>query len=58
MSDMIVNIVSVLVLLAAFGFALLYIYKAKKQGQKCVGCPYSKTCSAQQKASCGTANQE
>ena len=55
---MIVNIVSVLVLLAALGFALLYIYKAKKQGQKCVGCPYSKTCSAQQKASCGTANQE
>lgn len=58
MSDMIVNIVSVLVLLAALGFALLYIYKAKKQGQKCVGCPYSKTCSSQQKASCGTANQE
>ena len=23
---------------------LLYIYKAKKKGQKCIGCPYSKDC--------------
>lgn len=25
-------------------FALMYIYRSKKQGNKCVGCPYSKTC--------------
>ena len=30
------------------GFAVFkaarYIYKAKKKGQKCIGCPYSKNC--------------
>ncbi len=28
------------------GLAMLYIVKAKKSGQKCIGCPYSKTCSS------------
>lgn len=26
------------------GLAILYIIHAKKSGQKCVGCPHSKTC--------------
>ena len=25
--------------------AVIYIIKAKKHGQKCIGCSYSKTCS-------------
>ena len=28
----------------AVGFAAFYIVRAKKKGQKCIGCPYSKTC--------------
>ena len=36
----IIGIVALIV--AAAG---LYIYKAKKSGQKCIGCPDSKTCS-------------
>ena len=48
----IVNIVAIVALLVMLGFALLYLYKAKKNGQKCVGCPYSKTCSAKAKAAC------
>ncbi len=37
------------VILAGAGF---YIYKAKKNGQKCVGCPHAKTCAHAQNGSC------
>lgn len=32
----------ILVIIAA---VVLYIYRAKKSGQKCIGCPHSKSCS-------------
>ncbi|MBE5776648.1 MAG: FeoB-associated Cys-rich membrane protein [Clostridiales bacterium] len=51
------NIVAIVALVVVLGIAVLYIYKARKSGQKCVGCPYSKTCSAQQKAACGHAGE-
>lgn len=38
------NLIIILVLLLIVGGAAAYIYKAKKSGQKCVGCPYSKEC--------------
>lgn len=41
MVDIIAGIAVVLVL----GLAIGYIVKAKKSGQKCIGCPASKTCS-------------
>lgn len=28
------------------GLAVFYIIRAKKKGQKCIGCPYSKSCSS------------
>lgn len=35
----------VLLILAAIVFsASYYIYKAKKSGKKCIGCPYAKEC--------------
>ncbi|MBO5930845.1 MAG: FeoB-associated Cys-rich membrane protein [Clostridia bacterium] len=39
------DMVVLLVILLAVGGAILYIIRAKKNGQKCVGCPYSKECS-------------
>ena len=27
------------------GLAIVYIVKARKSGQKCIGCPHSKSCS-------------
>ncbi len=33
------------VLAVLLGLVVFYIYKAKKSGQKCIGCPHSKTCS-------------
>ena len=29
----------------AIGGAVAYIVRAKKSGQKCIGCPYAKSCS-------------
>lgn len=38
------NLIIIFVLLLIIGGAGWYIYKAKKKGQKCVGCPYAKEC--------------
>ncbi len=38
------NVILILVLALILGAAALYVYKAKKRGDKCVGCPYSKQC--------------
>ena len=39
------SIIAAIVIIAIVAAASLYIYKAKKRGQKCIGCPDSKTCS-------------
>ena len=41
METLIVSVILVLVV----GGAVLYIYKAKKRGVKCIGCPDSGKCS-------------
>ncbi len=56
MENIIVNIVLVAVLVIIVGAALIYLYKAKKSGQKCVGCPYAKKCGSA-KCSCGSNEQ-
>lgn len=38
------NIIIIAVVVIIVGLAALYIYKAKKSGQKCIGCPHSKSC--------------
>lgn len=47
------NIIIVAVLLLIVGGAALYIYKAKKKGQKCIGCPDSGSCCSKNCGSCG-----
>jgi len=44
------SLIVALVIVAIVALAGLYIYRAKKRGAKCVGCPDSKTCSG----SCGS----
>lgn len=39
------NFLVVLLILAILGGAGWYIYKEKKQGKKCIGCPDSGSCS-------------
>jgi hypothetical protein len=40
------------VLLVMVGLAVLYVYRAKKAGKKCIGCPHSATCGKQVAGSC------
>lgn len=38
------NILLILVLVLIVGAAVLYLYRAKKRGEHCIGCPYAKQC--------------
>ncbi|MBQ7399918.1 MAG: FeoB-associated Cys-rich membrane protein [Clostridia bacterium] len=51
------DIIIIAVVVIIIGAASLYIYKAKKSGQKCVGCPSSKTCGSKN-CSCGCSSNE
>ncbi len=42
---MMADLIVVLILVLILGGAALYIYRAKKAGQKCIGCPHAKACS-------------
>ena len=42
-----VNVIAILVLALIVGAAAGHVYKAKKRGQKCIGCPYAQKCAAQ-----------
>lgn len=44
MTDFLVAAVIVLIV----GAASLYIYKAKKSGVKCIGCPHAQSCGKKQ----------
>ena len=39
------NIIIVAILAVIVGCACAYLIKAKKRGEKCIGCPYAKQCS-------------
>ncbi len=39
------NLIIILIVVAVLGLAGLYIYKSKKSGKKCIGCPDSGACS-------------
>lgn len=47
------NLVVVLVLIAIVGGVVWYLIRAKKRGEKCVGCPYAKQCAGK----CGDKKQ-
>ncbi len=40
----ITNIIAIAVIVLIVGGAVFYIVRAKKRGDKCVGCPYAKQC--------------
>ena len=46
------SVIAAVIVIAIVALAVLYIYKAKKSGAKCIGCPDSKTCSAKACGSC------
>lgn len=44
------NVIIIIIVLVIIGAAALYVYKAKKSGKKCIGCPDGQCCS---KKGCG-----
>ena len=46
------DLILLVVLIAICGAAAGYVYKAKKRGVKCIGCPSANTCSGKGKAPC------
>lgn len=40
------DVIAIILIVLIIGAAIFYIVKAKKRGQKCIGCPYSKTCNS------------
>jgi len=53
------EIIAIIAIVLIIGAAVAYIIKAKKSGQKCIGCPHSKTCSsAKGGCSCGCGGAE
>ena len=47
-----IDLILALVIVAIVAFAARYIYKEKKKGVKCIGCPDSGSCSTAQSGGC------
>ena len=43
------NVIVILILVAIAAGIIWYLIRAKKRGEKCVGCPYAKQCCSQSK---------
>ena len=39
------NIIIIAIVAIILALAVVYILRAKKKGKKCIGCPYSESCS-------------
>ena len=39
------NLIIIILLIIIVGGAIVYIYKEKKKGVKCIGCPFAQNCS-------------
>lgn len=44
MEHIITNIIVISILILIAAAIILYLIKAKKRGEKCIGCPYAKQC--------------
>lgn len=38
------NAIIIMILLCIVGSIIFYLYRAKKRGESCIGCPYAKQC--------------
>ena len=50
------EIIAIALVVLIIGGAVAYIIRSKKSGKKCIGCPYSKSCSGS--CSCGTEDKK
>lgn len=47
------DLVIIFLLAAILGGVIGYLYRAKKRGQKCIGCPYASACAKKNGCTCG-----
>lgn len=52
------NYIIILILLCIVGCIVFYLYKAKKRGETCIGCPYAKQCGGHCSGGCGDTHAE
>ena len=46
------NIIVIIIVVGIIGSIINYLYRAKKRGETCIGCPYSKQCSGNCNGGC------
>ena len=51
------NVIIVLILIAIAAGIIWYLIRAKRKGEKCIGCPYAKQCKGNCNGNCEHANQ-
>ena len=49
----IVDYIAIAAIVLTLSAAVFYIVRAKKRGEKCVGCPYAKQCGGNCNGGCG-----
>ena len=52
---MVSNMILGAILLAIVAAVVVYLYRAKKRGETCIGCPYAKQCGG---GACGGHNRQ
>lgn len=53
-----INLLIIAIVALIIGLAAGYIYKEKKAGNHCIGCPHSKCCSAAKNGGCSCQTKE
>ncbi len=46
------NVIVIIILLAIVVGIIWYLVRAKKRGEKCIGCPYAKQCNSKCNGNC------
>ncbi len=54
----IVDYIALAAIVLIVGAAVFYIVRAKKRGEKCVGCPYAKQCGGKCSGGCANVTKE
>ena len=54
----IVDYIAIAAIVLIVGAAVFYIVRAKKRGEKCVGCPYARECGGKCGGACGHAEAD
>lgn len=56
--EYIIDAIVAIILLGIVGSIVWFLYRAKKRGQTCIGCPYAKQCKGKCGCGCGESKTE